>query len=153
MSRPLRNDSLGGRHHGVAVAVADERAKPNLRGFKVYVGDFVGVDDPGNDPPDTSPTSPPFLNGFGYQAGQPLWFAHGLDGETDMGGAYDLVTGGPVSGDVAFVMPGEWRSGMPDAAAFPVELATDVWTIAVQTHDPATGNVRVFWPIVATAYP
>ena len=47
----------------------------------------------------------------------PLWFAHGLDGETDMGGMYDLLTGGPpgippVSGDVAWVCPTEWRAGM-----------------------------------------
>lgn len=167
MTRPLRPDTLGGRHHLVSRAVVDERLKPNLRGFKVYIGDFVAPEDPGNDPQDlgavppidTSPSSPPYLNGFYYETDYPLWFAHGLDGETDMGGNYDLVTGSPVSGTVAWVCPAEWRSGLPVAAEFPVRLvegatpADDVWGMAVQTHDPATGNVRVYWPLVATAYP
>lgn len=167
MSKPLRHDTLGGRHHVVARGVVDERHKPNLRGFKVYIGDFVAPEDPGNDPQDlaavppidTSPSSPPYLNGFSYLPGMPLWFAHGLDGETDMGGAYDLVTGSPVSGTIAWVCPAEWRSGLDTLAIFPAiieEGATDADDIIIaccQRHDPATGNVRVYWPIYATAYP
>lgn len=151
--RRLTYDSLGRRHMKLAGRVRQERQKPNLRGFKVYVGDFVDVDDPGNDPPDTSPSSPTWQNGFGYRPGSPVWFAHGLDGELDMGGDYDLVTGSPVSGDVAFTMPLEWATTGPRAAMFPVELDTDVWTVAVQTINHATGAVRIFWPIVADPVP
>lgn len=171
MARPLRPDTLGSRHHVVSVRTRNEEQKPNLRGFKVYIGNFVAPEDPGNDPQnlaaeppiDTSPSSPPFLNGFYYDT-YPLWFAHGLDGETDMGGMYDLITGGPggvppVSGDIAWVCPSEWRSGLTLAADFPVRLvegatrADDVWGMAVQVHDPTTGNVRVYWPLSATPYP
>lgn len=157
MARPLRNDSLGSRHHTVAVRTRNEEQKPNLRGFKVYIGDFVDVDDPGNDPPDTSPSSPPFLNGFGYV--DPLWFAHGLDGETDMGGSYDLVTGSPVSGTVAWVCPSEWRAGMQELALFPAIIeegatkADDIIIVCCQRHEPANGNIRVYWPVGATPYP
>lgn len=157
MTRPLRPDTLGGRHHLVARTTTDETQKPNLRGFKVYIGDFVAADDPANDPPDTSPSSPPFLNGFGYV--DPLWFAHGLDGETDMGGAYDLVTGSPVNGTVAWVCPSEWRAGMPELALFAAvadvgaTLADDKIIVCCQRHEPANGNVRIYWPVNATPYP
>lgn len=95
--------------------------------------------------------SPEWLNGFGYTS--PVAFRHGLDGQTDMIGNYDLVTGSPVSGDVAFVMPLRWAQNAPEAADFPVELDTDVWTIAVQTVNRLNGNVRIFWPIVANPVP
>lgn len=153
MTRPLSHDSLGRRHQHVARRTGNEERKPNLRGFKVYVGTFVAAGDPGNDPPDTSPSSPAWQNGFTYKGGAPVWFAHGLDGETDMGGEYDLITGSPVSGDIAFTMPAEWVAGMPRAAAIPVELDTDVWGFAMQVCDLTTGDVRLFWPTVATAYP
>lgn len=163
--RRLTHDTLMRRHMKVANRVRQERQKPNLRGFKVYIGDFVAPEDPGNDPQDlgatppidTSPSSPPFLNGFGYV--DPLWFAHGLDGETDMGGSYDLFTDSPVSGTVAWVCPSEWRSGMPELAIFPAiievgaTLADDKIISCCQRHEPANGNVRVYWPLYATAYP
>ncbi len=157
--RPLRPDTLGGRHRVVSTIASDETRKPNLRGFRIYVGDFVDVDDPGNDPPDTSPSSPPFLNGFSYDPTAPLWFAHGLDGETDMGGNYDLLSGSPVSGTVAWVCPSEWRDGMPEFSTFPVvieegaTLADDIIVLACQRFEPANGNVRVYWPLAATPYP
>jgi hypothetical protein len=121
--------------------------------IRVYVGTFVDVDDPGNDPPLTSDDSPDWQNGFGYQVGAPVWFAHGIDGELDMGGQYDLVTGSPVSGDVAFTMPLAWATTGPAASMIPIELDIDVWSIAIQTIDFVTGDVRVFWPIVADAAP
>jgi hypothetical protein len=154
----------------LAGRVRQERQKPNLRGFKVYIGDFVAPEDPGNDPQDlganppidTSPSSPPFQNGFYYSI--PLWFAHGLDGETDMGGMYDLITGGPggvppVSGDIAWNCPAEWRDGMQLFADFAVLLDDPgdpedrVYGMALQVFDPASGNVRVYWPLYATALP
>lgn len=170
--RNIRRDTAGGRQRVVQRGVTDEQHKPNLRGFKVYIGDFVAPEDAGNDPQDlaavppidTSPSSPPYQNGFYYVEDYPLWFAHGLDGETDMGGMYDLVTGGPggvppVSGDVAWECPTEWRAGMALTSSFMVRLeegatpADDVWALAGQVFDPTTGEVRVYWPLVATAYP
>jgi len=162
---PLRPDTLGGRQHVLTRTVVDETQKPNLRGFKIYIGDFVAPEDAGNDPQDlgadppvdTSPSSPPYLNGFGYV--DPMWFAHGLDGETDMGGSYDLVTGSPVTGTVAWVCPAEWRAGMQEMALFPAiaetgaTLADDKIIVCCQRHEPANGNVRVYWPVYATAYP
>jgi hypothetical protein len=151
----------------LAGRVRQERQKPNLRGFKVYIGTFVAAEDPGNDPYfpsadppiSTSPSSPPFVNGFGYLAGAPLWFAHGLDGETDMGGMYDLVTGSPTSGDVAWTMPSEWRAGAAEFTPFVALLeagateADDVFGMALQRINPSTGVVRVYWPLYATALP
>lgn len=127
--------------------LGNETRKPVLGGPLIYVGDFVGPDDPSNDPLDASPDSPPWQNGFTYVLGYPVWFAHGVDGETDMGGMYDLFTGSPVSGDVAFTMPLEWANSAAVAASFPVELDTGVWTLAVQSIDQSTGDVRIFWPI------
>lgn len=167
MSRPLRNQTLGGEVRNIGGRAANEERKSNLRGFKVYIGDFVAPEDPGNDPQDlaavppidTSPSSPPYLNGFTYDTDFPLWFAHGLDGETDMGGNYDLISGSPVSGTVAWVCPSEWRAGMPLYSDFAVLLSEgaspedDVYGMALQVFDPTNGNVRVYWPLVATPFP
>lgn len=160
MSRDIgRRQTVGRRVASNTGKVQNEEQKPNLRGFEVYVGTFVGPGDPGNLPPQTSPSSPPWQNGFTYDATYPLWFAHGLDGETDMGGAYDLISGSPVSGTVAFNMPAEWRAGMAIYAPF-VTLLEDpgdpedrIYCMAAQVFDPSTGDVRVYWPLVATPYP
>jgi len=68
------------------------------------------------------------------------------------------VTGSPVSGDTAFLMPLQWAMEMPPAHMFPVELATDVWSVAVQTVDVVNlvsgkAPVKIFWPIVADPVP
>lgn len=132
-------------------AIGNETRKPVLGGSLIYVGTFVGPDDPTNDPLDASPQSPPWQNGFYYVVGSPVWFAHGVDGETDMGGMYDLVTGGPVSGDVAFEMPLEWASQAPQLHAFPIKLDDGVFSMAIQeiTLTITTGEVRIWWPICA----
>ena len=160
MTQPLKRRTTPVRVAENRRDVRSEQRKPNIRGFKVFVGDFVAPDSGANDPPETSPSSPPWLNNFTYEPNYPVWFAHGLDGELDMGGMYDLVTGSPVSGTIAFMMPNEWAYTAPVASMFPIELATGVWSIAVQQIDindvAATTSrvpVRIFWPIVATAYP
>jgi hypothetical protein len=100
----------------------------------------------------TSPSSPPWLNGFTYVAGAPIWFAHGVDGETDMGGMYDLVTGSPVTGTVAFEMPLEWATEAPPVHLFAVvttneaDPADDEIIIACQ-RIMANGDVRIYWPV------
>ena len=133
--------------------VRNEEQKPVLGGPQIFVGDYIGPGDPGNDPEFTSESSPPWQNGFTYLPGSPVWFAHGVDGETDMGGMYDLVTGSPVSGTVAFDMPLEWAEQAQSFTLF--AAATDIsgdpstWTfeIALQYINPLTGIVRIYWPI------
>jgi len=156
MAQPLRPKTVATRVKQNTSGIRNEQRKPIIPGPWVYVGDFVAPDDPGNDPPGTWFNSPPFLNGFGYVS--PIAFRHGLDGQTDMIGIYDLITGSPVSGDTAFLMPLQWAMEMPAASMFPVELATDVWSVAVQTVDVVNlvsgdAPVKIFWPIVADPAP
>jgi hypothetical protein len=140
--------------------LVNETQKPVLGSFQVFVGDYVSPGDPGNDPPGTSPSSPTWQNGFTWVAGFPVWFAHGVDGETDMGGMYDLITGSPVSGTVAFTMPLEWATQAEPYHPF-VALLDDsdpdqqnwVYGMAAQIINQTTGAVRIYWPIVATPYP
>ena len=157
MTRKLDRDDPMRRIAQNMRGVTNEEQKPVLGGFQVFVGDYVGPDDPGNDPPGTSPSSPTWDNGFTYATDAPLWFAHGVDGETDMGGAYDLITGSPVSGTVAFTMPLEWAAEAQAYTAFVVLLddtGTEenwVYGIAAQIINQSTGEVRVYWPICAVA--
>ncbi len=142
----------------------NENRKPVLASFQVFVGTYVAPDDPGNDPAGTSPSSPAWDNGFSWIPGYPIWFAHGVDGETDMAGMYDLVTGSPVSGTIAFMMPNEWALQAEPLHTFPVvttaeaDPADDVIVVACQRIDPndpaATLTevpVRIYWPLFATA--
>lgn len=157
MSRNLgQRDSPVKRIAANQQGVRNEEQKPVLGGPQIFVGDYIGPGDPGNDPTFTSPSSPPWQNGFTYIAGSPVWFAHGVDGETDMGGAYDLVTGSPVSGTVAFDMPLEWAA---EAQAFTVfgiltdssgDPSTWKWDSALQYINTTTGIVRIYWPLPIT---
>jgi hypothetical protein len=142
--------------------IQNEEQKPVLGGPQIFVGDYVGPGDPGNDPEFTSESSPPWLNWFTWLTDYPVCFAHGVDGETDMGGMYDLVTGSPVSGTIAFMMPNEWALQAPPSHPFVVLIDGTgspenwVYAIAAQIIDPndpdATVSdvpVRVYWPICA----
>lgn len=163
MSRNLgQRDSPLKRISANQQGVRNEEQKPVLGGPQIFVGDYVGPGDPGNDPEFTSASSPPWQNGFSWVSGAPVWFAHGVDGETDMGGMYDLVTGSPVSGTIAFMMPNEWALQAPVFHAFVVALtaeadpADDILTVACQRIDPndpdATVSavpVRIYWPLCA----
>lgn len=145
------------------LAIQNQEQAPVLGGPQIFVGDFISPGDPGNDPEFTSVSSPPWENGFYYIIGSPIWFAHGVDGETDMGGAYDLISGGPlgvppVSGTVAFTMPLEWATQAPAVHAFPVLIEEgagpedDIYVIAVQAINQTTGAVRIYWPTYAFPY-
>jgi len=158
MAQPLRPKTVSTRVKANTRGVRNEERKPIIPGSWIYVGTFVAPDDPGNDPPGTWFNSPTWLNGFSWVAGNPVAFRHGVDGQTDMIGQYDLVTGSPVSGDTAFLMPLQWAMEMPPAHMFPVELDTDVWSVAVQTVDVVNlvsgkAPVKIFWPIVADPVP
>lgn len=163
MSRNLgKRDTPLARVARNQLGLQNEEQKPVLGGPQIFVGDFIAPGDPSNDPIWTSASSPPWLNGFYYVVGAPVWFAHGVDGETDMGGMYDLVTGSPVSGDIAFMMPNEWALQAAPLHTFPVVLtaeadpADDIITVACQridANDPsATASavpVRIYWPLCA----
>jgi hypothetical protein len=167
MSRALgQRDSplkrVAANQHGVR----NEEQKPVLGGPKIFVGDYISAGNPSNDPPYTSVSSPPWLNGFTWMAGYPIWFAHGVDGETDMGGMYDLITGSPVTGTIAFMMPLEWAAETPPAVAFPVRvfegatLDLDIWAMAVQVVNLADPDivgsdipVRIYWPLCGVDCP
>jgi hypothetical protein len=150
VGRPLRRKTIPTVIGGNRTGVRQEQRKPIVPGPWIYVGTFVGFQDPANDPADASPNSPPWLNNFYYVAGNPIAFRHGVDGQTDQIGMYDLTLGA-VSGTIAFMMPREWANEMPPATIFPVELSTNIWSIATQTVTitPSGGEVRVFWPIFA----
>lgn len=166
MSRPLNRDVPLDRVKSNSVAVSNEEQKPVLGGFQVFVGDFVAVNDPANDPPDTNQYSPPWENGFTWVDGYPVWYAHGVDGETDMGGMYDLITGSPVSGTIAFMMQNEWALQAEPFHAFvvllddPGAIEDRVYGLAAQVIDPNDPDatltevpVRIYWPLWAQALP
>lgn len=140
--------------------IRNEEQKPVLGGQQIFVGDFVAPGDPANDPIYTSVSSPPWQNGFTWLEDYPVWFAHGIDGETDMGGMYDLVTGSPVSGTIAFMMPNEWALQAPALHAFvvllddPGAIEDRVFGMAAQVIDPNDPDavagetpVRIYWPL------
>jgi hypothetical protein len=151
MSKPLVRETVPKKVRGNSAGIRAEERKPNLPGYWVYVGDFVDPGDPGNDPPFTNAESPPWENNFYYLS--PVAFRHGVDGQTDMIGVYDLTLGA-VSGDTAFHMPIRWALEMPLAVNFPIEISTGIWSIATQVCDNTiieTGGVpvKIYWPIVA----
>ena len=157
MVRPLSRETVFKKTRATAGEVRAEERKPNLTGPWIYVGTFIDFEDPGNDPSNTVQESPDWENSFYYVAGAPVAYRHGLDGQTDMIGVYDLTLGA-VSGDAAFHMPLRYATNAPFATAFPVELDTDVWSIAIQKIDPAEVTVggvpvRIYWPIYANVIP
>jgi hypothetical protein len=143
--RRLAHDTLIRRHMKVASRVRQERQKPNLAGFWVCVGDFVDVDDPGNDPPCTSPSSPAYEDSCTY-AGPPYAypaFRHGLDGNLEWRGHVDVS--GASSPATLCTLPAEWR---PDND---VSWPTDLWdgsafTIGRVSIVASTGVVTLTWP-------
>ena len=112
----------------------------------IFVGDFVAVDDPGNNPPDTNEWSPPFENGWA-NAGPPyayVAFRVGRHKELEFQGHLD--PSGATSGTVAFTLPPYWR---PERD---VSWLTDVYdgvtaTIARVSIDHTTGEVTVVFPV------
>ena len=140
--RPLRRQTIPIRVGANNKAVLNQQRKPEIPDGWIYVET--------GDPDLDTPSSPTWMNSFYYLAGRPIAFRHGNDGQTDMIGMYDLTLGA-VSGDIAFLMPLQWAMEMPPAHAFPVELDTNLWAMAVQTVDIVTlvsgeAPVRIFWP-------
>ena len=109
--------------------------------------------------------SPEWLNDFYFILNSPIAFRHGLDGQTDMIGAYDLTLGA-VTGTIAFMMQERFALNAPILSAFPVllddpgDVEERLFGMAVQVIDPddpaVTAThvpVRIYWPLVATPYP
>lgn len=105
--------------------------------------------------------SPEWLNDFTFI--DPVAFRHGLDGQTDMIGSYDL-TAGAVSGTIAFMMQERWAFNAPILSHFavllddPGAIEDRVFGMAVQVIDPADPDatathvpVRIYWPLWAQA--
>lgn len=145
--RPLKRTTLSGVVRENSRASGAELRNPVFAGKWVFVGDPLGTG---------LTTTPDWQNNFFYVGTNYVGFRHGLDGQLDMIGQYDLTLGA-VSGDVAFTLPAQYVIEAPPVSMFPVELDTDVWTIAIQTVSqtpgPTYGDVRIFWPIVADPVP
>lgn len=109
-------------------------------GKDVYVGDWPTE-------PFTTSESPPWLNGFQNTLGRRVRFRWGFDGDLDIYGQFDLLTGSPVSGDTAFVLPPNYRVAFE--TFIPLYLGGTDWSAAVVAANEMTGSVKVYWPIVA----
>lgn len=110
----------------------------------VYVGDWSSE-------VFTTSVSPPWQNSYTFVPGRRVAFRWGIDGTFEMEGVFDL-TAGAATGDVAFTLPPEYL-GVFVEDFIPLELATGVWSAAVITVDGDTGDVTLFWPIVADPIP
>ncbi len=145
--RPLSRTTLPKAVRANTEADVQQRRNHEFPGLWVYVGDPLGIG---------LTTIPDWQNNFFYVGTNYVGFRHGLDGQLDMVGMYDLTLGA-VSGDVAFTLPVQYVIEAPPVAHFPIELAPGVWSMAVQTVDstpgPTYGDVQIFWPIVADPVP
>lgn len=143
--RPLERRTVTKRVKENRRTVRQEQRKPNLPGNWIVVGDFIALDDPGNDPPTVSWRSPPYENGYTY-AGTPYddpAFRHGLDGALEFKGHVDVS--GATSGDTAWTLPASFRP------PFDVSWTTDVsdgvtFFLARVSVDASTGAVAMIWP-------
>lgn len=151
MSRSLDRDVPLNRVKANSVAVGNEEQKPILAGYWVYIGDFIGIDDPGNDPPLTSPDSPPYQDSTTY-AGTPYdypAFRHGVDGSLEWKGHVDVSAA--TSPAVLCTLPSEWRPRNELQAPMDVSWPTDLFdgvsfTIGRVQVDATTGDVTLVWP-------
>ena len=133
----------------------------NARGVRTQV---VRAETPGpwiyvltGDPELDNGDSPEWENDFYYLF--PIAFRHGLDGQTDMIGTYDLTLGA-VSGNIAFMMQNRFAFNAPILSHFavllddPGAIEDRVFGMAVQVIDQddpdATAThvpVRIYWPL------
>lgn len=146
MAQPLQRKTVWTRQADVKRRVRHEERKPNLPGPYIYVGDWVGPDDPGNDPPVTTWQSVPWKNSFTWVGSSYVGFRHGLDGDVEFIGVYDL-TQGAVTGTVAFTLPVPWR-GQTFDFHFPIYVGGTDWQTGVNSVDGITGDVTVYWPTI-----
>lgn len=132
---------------------ASARARQNRRAIEIQqkVGPdmWIAV---GTFPTDagTRFESPEWMNSYTFTAGRRVRFRHGVDGQLEMEGQFDL-TDGAVSGDVAFILPVEYREF--SEAFIPLELDVGVWSAAVITINGDDGEVILYWPIVGDPIP
>lgn len=124
--------------------VRREERKPVMPGPYIYVSGGTGDVAPGE-----TWQSPPWLNSFTQFGTSYVGFRHGVDGYVEFIGQLDL-TAGAVTGDVAFQLPIPWRAISFDYT-FPIFVGGTDWQAGVMSIDGTTGNVRVYWPVQATA--
>ena len=144
MAQPLRPKTVARRVKENTRGVVNERRKPNLPGPWVYVGDYVGLDDPANDPPVTTFSSPPWQNSWTWVDPAYVGFRHGLDGETEFIGTLD--TAAATSGTVAFTLPVPWRPLADYSFITDLDLGSGSFS-AARVVVATTGEVTVYFPI------
>lgn len=124
----------------------------------LYVGDYPGDTF-------TRPESPTWQNGHGSMPGRRVALRWGLDGDVDGTGVFDLITGSPTTGTVAFNV--NENTDEFEGAAFetfsPLDLGGDDPTLrwsamVVKLYGEAAdgydaGDLVIWWPIAATALP
>lgn len=144
--RPIERRTVPKRVRENRRDVRQEQRKPNLPGNWIVIGDFLGVDDPGNDPEGVNFQSPPYQNGYIYAGGAfdfPA-FRHGLDGGLEWKGHLDLS--GATSGDVMTTLPQIFRPFVD------ISFLVDLWDgvadfiIARVAIEGLSGEVRIYWP-------
>lgn len=148
MAQPLNRNSAYSRIKSNRSDIHTEQRKPNLPGPYVYVGDFVGPNDPGNDPPPTTIDSPAWKNSFTWVGTRYVGFRHGLDGDPEFIGQLDL-TQGAVTGTVAFTLPSHWCAVSFDFT-FPIYTGGTDWINGIFSVDATSGDCTVYWPVQAT---
>lgn len=142
--RPLSHDTLGKRHAGIARRMVTEEHKPNLPGYWIYLGTFIAVGNPGNDPSVVTTSSPDYQNGYAY-FGPPYdypAFRHGLDGLLEWKGMVDASMA--TSGAVLCTLPPEWRPATDTKEPTFVYDGLDIVT-ATLSVDASTGDVTLDW--------
>ncbi len=142
---PLRRNTIPKTVRGLGYQMREERRKPTLPGYYVYVGDFDTLT-----PPVATWQSPVWQNSFTWSGTSYFGFRHGLDGATEFVGALDL-TAGAVTGTVAFHLPTEYQTVF-DPRIFPIDLGAGLWTAGILRMDTVGtyGDIIIEWPIQAT---
>lgn len=143
MAEPLNRKNVYTRIGDNKQGIRKERNKHHMPSPYIYVGDFDT-----SIPPVVTWQSPVWQNSFTWFGTAYVGFRHGLDGDTEFVGRFDL-TQGAVTGTVAFQLPLAYRARAYDFA-FPIWTGGTDWITGVLSIE-ADGHCRVYWPVKAAA--
>lgn len=119
-------------------ASSAELRNPIFPGLYVYVGDPLGTGFASN---------PVWQNSFFYSGTNYVGFRHGIDGDLEFIGVYDLTLGA-VTGTVAFTLPSPYW-GQTFDFTFPIFNGGTDWMMGVNSVNGTNGEVTVYWPVLA----
>ena len=136
--RPLSHTTVPKAVRANTQASRAELRNPIFPGLYVYVGDPYATGNPNN---------PVWQNSFFYSGTSYVGFRHGIDGDLEFIGVYDLTLGA-VTGTVAFTLPVPYR-GQTFDLTFPIYNGGTDWMMGVNSVDGTTGDVTVYWPVLA----